>query len=131
MTLSEIANELVAGCREGRAKANLDRLYADDAVSVEAADMGGGRETLGLAGIHGKHEWWERTMVVHSGSVEGPFLHGDTAFAVIFEMDAESRETGERTQMREIAVYHVENDRIVREEFFYGMATDPADDPVE
>ena len=30
-----------------------------DAVSVEATDMGGGRETHGLAGIHGKHDWWD------------------------------------------------------------------------
>lgn len=131
MTLSEIANELVAGCREGRAKDNLDKLYAPDAVSVEAADMGNGREVHGLAGIHGKHDWWERTQIVHSGSVEGPFLHGDDSFAVIFEMDAEDKESGRRSQMREVAIYHVANDRIVREEFFYGTATDPADDPVE
>ena len=28
MTLTEIANELVAGCREGRERANLDALYS-------------------------------------------------------------------------------------------------------
>ena len=45
MDLKQIAEELVAGCREGRAKENLDKLYAADAVSVEAADaMGMGRE---------------------------------------------------------------------------------------
>ena len=56
MKLKEIADELVAGCREGRTNANLDRLYAADAVSVEASDMGGqGRETAGLDGIKGKH----------------------------------------------------------------------------
>ena len=120
MTLSEIAHELVAGCREGRAKQNLDALYAPDAVSVEAEDMGQGRETHGLPGIHAKHEWWESTQIVHSGSVEGPFLHGDDSFAVIFEMDAEDKTTGKRSQMREVAIYHVKGGRIVREEFFYG-----------
>ena len=34
MSLKEIADELVAGCREGREAANLDKLYAADAVSV-------------------------------------------------------------------------------------------------
>ena len=34
MTLQEIANELVAGCREDRERQNLDRLYALDAISV-------------------------------------------------------------------------------------------------
>ena len=119
MTLQEIANELVAGCREGRERANLDRLYAPDAVSVEAMDMGGGRETQGLAGIHGKHDWWEGAFITHGLTVEGPFVHGDDRFAVIFGMDTENRATGERSQGREVAVYHVKDGRIVREEFFY------------
>ena len=120
MTLSEIANELVAGCREGRARQNLDLLYAPDAVSVEAADMGQGRETVGLPGIHGKHDWWESTQIVHSASTEGPFLHGDDSFAVIFEMDTTDKASDQRSQMREVAVYHVKDGKIVREEFFYG-----------
>ncbi len=120
MTLSEIANELVAGCREGRAKQNLDVLYTADAVSVEAVDMGQGRETVGLPGIHGKHDWWDATQEVHSASVEGPFLHGDSSFAVIFEMDTTDKSTGKRGQMREVAIYHVAGGKITREEFFYG-----------
>ena len=120
MTIKEIAHALVAGCRDGRAKENLDVLYAPDAVSVEAADMGNGRETHGLAGIHGKHEWWETTQIVHSSTVEGPFLHGDTSFAVIFDMDAEDKASGRRDKFHEVAIYHVENGKIVREEFFYG-----------
>ena len=120
MDTKDIANELVAGCREGRAKENLDRLYAQDAVSVEAADMGNGRETHGLAGIHGKHEWWETTQIVHSNSVDGPFMHGNTGFAVIFEVDAEDKESGRRSQMKEVGIYHVADGKITREEFFYG-----------
>jgi ketosteroid isomerase-like protein len=119
MTLLEIANELVAGCREDRTRANLDLLYAADAVSVEAADMGGGRETHGLAGIHGKHDWWDGAFITHGLTVEGPFVHGDDRFAVIFGMDTEDRKTGERSQGREVAVYHVKDGKIVREEFFY------------
>ena len=42
MTLEEIASELVAGCRENRTQANLEKLYAPDAVSVEAFDSEGG-----------------------------------------------------------------------------------------
>lgn len=119
MTLKKIAEELVAGCREGRARANLDRLYAPDAVSVEAMDMGGGRETHGLAGIHGKHDWWEGAFTVNSLTVEGPFVHGDDRFAVIFGMDTTEKATGKRRQEREVAVYHVKGGKIVREEFFY------------
>jgi ketosteroid isomerase-like protein len=119
MTLQEIANELVAGCREDRTRENLDRLYAPDAVSIEAMDMGGGRETEGLAGIHGKHDWWDGAFITHGLTVEGPFLHGDDRFAVIFGMDTEDKATGKRTQGREVAVYHVKGGKIVKEEFFY------------
>lgn len=119
MTLLEIANELVAGCREGRERANLDKLYAADAVSVESLDMGGGRETHGLAGIHGKHDWWSANFTVHGFSAEGPFTHGEESFAVIFEMDTENKASGERRKDREVAIYHVKDEKIVREEFFY------------
>ncbi|HMO09822.1 MAG TPA: nuclear transport factor 2 family protein [Paracoccaceae bacterium] len=121
MTLEEIARELVAGCREGRERANLDRLYAAEAVSVEGADMGGqGAATEGLAGIHGKHDWWESTHITHGVEVEGPFTHAPDRFAVIFGMDVENRETAQRMKMREVAVYTVADGRIVREEFYYG-----------
>lgn len=119
MTRDEIANELVVGCREGRAAENLDRLYSEDAVSVEAFAMPGGeRITEGRAGIHGKHDWWETAMETHAAETEGPFLQGDDRFAVIFRVDATDKSSGQRWQMSEVAVYHVSDGRIVREEFF-------------
>lgn len=120
MTLNEIANELVAGCREGREAENLGKLYAPDAVSVEAAEMPGmGREAQGLEAIRGKHEWWESSFEVLDGNVGGPFPHGDDRFAVHFSMKAKNKETGDITDMEEVAVYHVAGGKIVREEFFY------------
>lgn len=122
MTLNEIANELVAGCREGREKENLGKLYAADAVSVEAADpMGMGRETKGIEGIRGKHDWWENAFEVLDGKVSDPYPHGDDRFAVRFSLKTKNRENGEINEMDEIAVYHVRDGKIVREEFFYPM----------
>ncbi len=119
MTMREIARELVAGCREGREMENLGKLYAEDCVSVEAMDQGQGRVTEGLAGIRGKHEWWNSTFEVKDGKVEGPFPHGDDRFAVIFSIDATHKESGQRSKVHEVAVYHVAGGKIVREEFFY------------
>jgi len=120
MTLKDIAGELVAGCRENRAKENLPKLYAKDAVSVEAQDMdGSGRETTGVDAIRGKHEWWESNMEVTGGTISDPMLHGDDRFAVIFEMQGKEKATGKSFDMKEVAVYHVANGKIVREEFFY------------
>ncbi len=120
MTLMEIANELVAGCREGREAQNLEKLYAEDAASVEAMDNGNGRVVRGLDAIRGKHIWWAENFEVQGGEVTGPFPHGDDRFAVIFDMTARNKSTGEVSSMKEVAVYHVADGRIVREEFFYG-----------
>lgn len=117
MTLTDIAAALVDGCRAGTEEANLDRLYAPDAVSVEARDNGNGRVAEGLDAIRAKHAWWAENAEVHAAEVEGPFPDGDDRFAVIFRMDATL--FGERSQMAEVAVYTVAGGRIVREEFFY------------
>ncbi len=120
MNLKEIADELVAGCREDRAKENLTKIYAPDAVSVEAQDMEGmGRETHGVEGIRGKHEWWEGAHEVSGASVSDPYIHGDDRFAVIFEVQGKVKDTGETFDMKEVGIYHVADGKIVREEFFY------------
>ncbi|KNG92429.1 nuclear transport factor 2 family protein [Pseudaestuariivita atlantica] len=121
MTLNEIANELVAGCREGRENENLGKLYADNAVSVEAMAMGDqGPETHGLDGIRGKHAWWDSTFEVLEANISDPFPHGDDRFAVIFEVKTKEKESGRVDDMKEVAVYHIADGKIVREEFFYG-----------
>jgi ketosteroid isomerase-like protein len=120
MNLKEIADELVAGCRENRAKENLSKLYATDAVSVEAVDYSGmGREVAGRDAISGKHDWWEGAHDVSEAVVSGPYLHGDDRFAVIFEVKGTVKESGESFDMKEVGLYHVANGKIVREEFFY------------
>lgn len=119
MDLKAIADTLVEACRNQGEAALLEKHYSPDAVSVEAADFSGmGRETHGVDGIRGKHAWWAENFEVHGGDVQGPFLHGDDRFAVIFQIDATEKASGERTQMKEIAVYHVADGKIVREEFF-------------
>ncbi|TMM54925.1 nuclear transport factor 2 family protein [Sulfitobacter sabulilitoris] len=120
MDIKQIADALVEGCREGRAKENLDHLYAPDAVSVEAQDMQGqGRETKGLEAIKGKHDWWDSAMEVTGSSVSDPMLHGDDRFAIIFEAQGTEKASGRAFDMKEVGVYHVRDGKIVREEFFY------------
>lgn len=119
MTLNEIATQLVAGCRRGETKPNLDLLYAADAVSVEPVDFGGGRETHGLDGIKGKHDWWDGAFEVLGGEISDPMPHGDDRFAVIFALKTRNKETGAIDDMKEVAVYHVAEGKITREEFFF------------
>ncbi|WP_298934823.1 nuclear transport factor 2 family protein [uncultured Ruegeria sp.] len=120
MNLKEIAQELVAGCRENRTTENLGKIYAADAVSVEAVDdQGIGREAHGLDAIRGKHAWWDNATEVNDFSASDPMIHGDDRFAVIFKVQGKFKETGESFDMNEVAIYHVADGKIVREEFFY------------
>lgn len=122
-TLRATADALVAHCRDHTEYEGLKTLYDPAAVSVESTAMpGGDREARGIDAIKAKHDWWNAEMEMHSGAVDGPFLHGDDRFAVIFEMDATEKSTGKRHAMKEVGVYTV-NDagKIVREEFFYTM----------
>ena len=120
MTFSETAQALVDGCRAGKERENLDKLYAPDAVSVEAVDYGTGRTVAGLDGIKAKHDWFETAMEVLSQKVTGPLPHAEDAFAVIFDVNMKDRASGEVTENTEVAIYHVSDGKITREEFFYG-----------
>ncbi|MGX6648382.1 SnoaL-like domain-containing protein [Maricaulaceae bacterium MS644] len=119
-TLKEIAQELVDANRSGDTATLLATRYSPDCVSVEAAQMGDmPRAAEGLEAIRGKHAWWEANMEFHGGEVDGPFLFDPDRFGVRFTMDVTDKNTGERTQSSEIALYTVKDAKIVREEFFY------------
>ncbi|MFN3262785.1 MAG: nuclear transport factor 2 family protein [Pikeienuella sp.] len=119
MMLEEVAEALAKGCREGREREGLKALYAPGAVSVEAEAMpGGGRETAGIAGIEGKHDWWEANFEVTGGDVAGPFLHAPDRFALVFSVEGRPKAGGDAFLMREVALYTVSGGKIVREEFF-------------
>ena len=120
MTTLEIANQLVALCRQGKFE-DAKSLYADDAVSVEAgAPPGQQREAVGLAAIEAKGKWWSDNHEVHSFKITGPWPHDDR-FIVGFKIDVTMKPTKHRFTMEEMALYTVKDGKIVREEFFYTM----------
>ena len=121
MTTQEVADQLVKLCREGKFAEATASLYAHHVVSVEAAaPPGGSRETKGLEGVKAKGEWWEANHEIHSCTVEGPLVAG-RRFAAAFIIDATFKPEGRRFTMKEIAVYKVEDGKVVHEEFFYDM----------
>jgi hypothetical protein len=123
-TTAMIGQELVGLCREGRNGDAIERLYSPKIVSIESM----GNETMpaevrGIDAVQKKHEWWTANMEVHAATVKGPYL-GDDEFAVYFEYDTTFKPTGQRSAMREMALYTVQNGQIVREEFFYKPSGD-------
>ena len=121
MTTQEVADKLVAFCREGKFHEATQALYSPDIVSMEAgAPPGGSRESKGIAAVKAKGEWWAANHEVHSVNVEGPLVAG-SHFAVTFKLDVTFKPQSRRFTMDEVAVYKVVDGKIVYEEFFYAM----------
>jgi len=99
----------------------VDELYDEKIVSIEAQ----GSETMparmeGIESVRGKSVWWYDNHEVHASTATGPFCgHRDDQFAVLFELDATFKPSGERSSMREVALYTVANGKVVQEEFLY------------
>jgi hypothetical protein len=116
-----VAQELVALCREGRNLDAIEKLYSPNIVSVESvATPNLPQEMTGIEAIRGKNVWWIENNDIHDARVHGPFV-GENQFAVHYEFETTFKPTGQRSRMAEMALYTVEDGKIVREQFFYNM----------
>jgi hypothetical protein len=116
MAITDVAQGLVALCREGKFEEATERYYADDIVSVEP--FGEDPVAKGIAAVKAKGEWWVANHEVHGLEVGGPYINGDQ-FAVRFVIDVTEKASGKRSVFDEIGVYTVKNDKIAHEAFFY------------
>jgi ketosteroid isomerase-like protein len=117
MATAEVAQGLVSMCQQGQFMEAIAKYYGDDIVSVEP--MGDPAETRGIEAVAAKSQSFGETMEIHTMQVEGPWVNGNQ-FAARFNLDVTDKSNGKRMQMDEIAVYTVENDKIVHEQFLYG-----------
>jgi len=121
MNTMEIAEKMIALCREGKNADAVKTLFADDCESIEAgAPPGTERAVKGIPAILGKTEWWLGNHEIHSSEIFGPWPHDDR-FIVGFKFDVTNKPSGMRMQMDEVGLYTVKDGKIVREEFFYHM----------
>ena len=119
-TTAEIAKDLVALCKAGKFGESGEKYWADDVVSVEAGGPPGTDPvSRGKDAARGKGEWWANAHDTHSVQVDGPYVNGDQ-FTVRFVMDVTVKESGQRMQMDEIALYTLRGGKIAEERFFYG-----------
>ncbi|HJQ10323.1 MAG TPA: nuclear transport factor 2 family protein [Gemmatimonadaceae bacterium] len=119
-TTTAVAEELVSLCREGRNIDAIKNFYSPEIVSVES--MGNEtmpREMKGLDAIMEKNRWWSENNTVNSARVEGPFVGDGDKFAVYYNFDVTSKQTGKRQEMEEMALYTVKDGKVVHEHFFY------------
>ena len=98
----------------------IERFYSPGIVSVEPFSHGpeSPARVEGIEAVKAKNQAWAASATLHRLGLEGPYL-GDGQFAVRFTMDVTPKATGRRIQAVEMALYWVEDGKIVREEFYY------------
>lgn len=114
MSTQQIADQVVKLIREGKNKQVKDTFYADNIVSIE----GNGYTLTGIDAVMQKSiDWADQVSEVHSASVSEPLVAADH-FALQMRMDI-SFKNGHRAVMDEIAVYCVNDGKIVFEQYFF------------
>jgi len=119
MNTQQVADKLVAYCREGKNLEAIDELYSDEIVSKEP--KGSSTELVNgkTAVIAKNQQWYDMVQEIHSAHIGDPIVTGNF-FACTMDMDVSYKQHG-RMAMHEVAVYQVKDGKIVADEFFYEM----------
>lgn len=121
MSTIDVATKYVELCKKNDHETILSTLFSPDVVSVEAgAPPGASAEVKGVKAVMEKGKKWMDTHTIHEARVEGPWPNGDR-FIVRFTYDVTNKPSGKRMKLDEAALFTVQNDKIVREEFYYSM----------
>jgi limonene-1,2-epoxide hydrolase len=114
-TTQQIADRLVALCREDKNLDCINELYAADATSTESNTVKTGRDNILQKNIN----WFNSVETLHSTIISEPIVTGNF-FALTMDLDATYKQHG-RFIMREIGVYEVKDGKIISDQFFYNM----------
>jgi ketosteroid isomerase-like protein len=90
--------------------------WHEDVSSIEA--MGEPLAVHGREAVRGKGEWWMANHEIHGFEILGPYVNDDQ-FALHLRIDVTVKATGERSTMIEVALYTVQDGKVVEERFFY------------
>lgn len=117
MTTKEIAERLVALCRQGQFETAHKELFATDAISIEPyATPAFPKETKGLNALLEKGlEFTAMIEQVHSISISDPLVAGN-AFACAMQLDVTIKGHG-RMNLAELCIYEVKDGKIISEQF--------------
>ncbi|MGY5351424.1 SnoaL-like domain-containing protein [Wenyingzhuangia sp. IMCC45533] len=117
MTTEKIANRLVELCRQGQNALAQVELYDDDIESIESQATRY-RKTRGIKKVQRKTAmFYEMAQEIHKYELSDPLIIDDH-FCFKLSVDVTVRGLG-RVQLDELCVYHVKDEKIIKEEFFY------------
>ena len=114
MMTQEIAEQLTIYCRAGKFNEAYNTLFAQHAKSIEPD----GTIAEGLTAILEKSDSFVETVQFVACEVGEAQIAGNY-FSMAQTFHSIIRQTGEKKQMQEIAIYKIENGQIVEERFFY------------
>ena len=118
MTTQEIADRFYDLAQKGDWNRILDELYNKDAESIEPPHAEGLKSVKGMAAIREKGEHWNQTIeAMHGGYCNVPQVAGNY-FVCTMGFDATMKGKG-RQKIDEVALYEVQNGKIVKEQFFF------------
>ncbi|MFI5161051.1 MAG: SnoaL-like domain-containing protein [Sphingobacteriales bacterium] len=114
-TVHQIANRLVALCREQKFVEAYRELYGEEAESIDPmySLMPPAR---GLITLIEREKQFLAKATIHQVEISEPLIAGKH-FAVRIHMDFNTEDRG-RKIVDELAVYHVKGGKIVRQQFF-------------
>ncbi len=117
MTTKDIAERLVALCRQGQFEAAYRELFAPEAINIEPyATAAFAKETRGLDAILEKGRQFTALIEqVHSVSVSDAVVAGDW-FACAMQLELTLKGHG-RMSLNELCIYEVRDGKIVSEQF--------------
>ncbi|MGY5353305.1 SnoaL-like domain-containing protein [Wenyingzhuangia sp. IMCC45467] len=117
MTTQEIADRLVGLCRRGQNALAQVELYDDHIESIES-HSNRHRKTRGIAKVQRKTAiFFELAQKIHHSEISDPLVAGNH-FCMKISIDVTLRGLG-RVQLEELCIFHVRDEKIVKEEFFY------------
>jgi ketosteroid isomerase-like protein len=115
--IKSIAQDFTAMCKAGQLDEAGEKYWASKVVSLEPGE-GDMSRAEGIDALRAKGQWWYGAHEIHNIDVTGPSVNGNQ-FTVGFAMDITEKQSGQRIQMEETALYTVEDGKIVEERFFY------------
>jgi hypothetical protein len=117
MTTKDVAERLVALCRQGNFEGAQKELYAEDAINIEPYGTAAfPKETKGLAAILEKGRKFAALIEqVHSVSVSEPLVAG-SSFACAMQLELTIKGHG-RMSLNELCIYEVKDGKIISEQF--------------
>ncbi|MEP0365622.1 MAG: nuclear transport factor 2 family protein [Cyclobacteriaceae bacterium] len=124
MTTEEIANRLVALCREGKYQQVYDELFSPDVLSIEPEESGYGT-TRGMAEMAEKSKKWNDMVAeFHSGEISDPIV-AENFFSLTMKSRITMKGMDHPINMDEVCVYQVNDGKVVCEQFFYTPMPQP------